>query len=117
MSWVTNAILCFGCEDTKFRLDEVNKLFEEDGVEGFVRADDPELPRGWYGGQKFLECDLAIGAFNYLSIEDLIEVIRLVDWENPEAVQLIIKDQEDYKFRIIDIFPEAQTAYEEEEYR
>lgn len=111
MSVVTNTILAYGCgerdgwrEKHTPMLDAVNRFFE--GSRGFVLANDVDNG-GWYGGTKFLECNLAVGAFNYLDLDGLIAHIRSLEWEDPEAVQLIVKEQEDDRFRIIDVFAAA----------
>ena len=52
-------------------LEKVNTFFEGQ-VKGFVSVEDEQLPRHWYGGGKYLECELAIGAFNHLDVEGLV---------------------------------------------
>ncbi len=79
---------------------------------GFVSVHDASLPRGWYGGSKHLECSLAIGAFNGLDIGELVEhlcnlcVSKVLD---PARTQLILKDQEDDKFHMINIDEEMEA--------
>jgi hypothetical protein len=98
MSYVTNIILHLPiCEEEK--IEEVNKFFDEK-EKGLVSLDDGKLPHGWYGGSKMLEANLYAGAFNYLSLEELMEYLRKIDWENPEEVQVMVKEQNDEVFRI-----------------
>lgn len=127
MSYVTNVILTWNAaepEEDKLFLDKVNKCFTlevgRDNIaaynqRGFVCVDDPTLPSGWYGGSKYLECGMAIGAFNYLSLERLVIHIENVEREINKGrdnrdpiiheIQLLVKDQNDSKFSIIDIGP------------
>ena len=64
MSYVTNVILYIGIlNDVDAKIKEVNAYFEDDSFNGLVSVEDEKLPNGWYGGSKYLECDLFIGAF------------------------------------------------------
>ena len=91
-------------EEEEERIIEVNKFFE--GGNGFVSCDDDSLPRGWYGGTKMLETNVYIGSFNYLNLSDLVEHLKTqVRWtDDPRNVQLIVQEQHDDKFRIIEPF-------------
>ncbi len=112
MSDVTNLIISFSViEDEKKRINEVNsfvnngrnfKIISVDFEEGKTWFGRKRRKR-WYGGSKVLETPLYIGAFNHLDKEGLVEHIRGIDWEEPENVQLIIKEQESDKFKIIEI--------------
>ncbi len=103
MSRVTNVVLHYSLESDKDfgskRIDQVNTFFEED-YPGFVHVDHPGA---WYGGTKALECNLAIGAFNHLFLEDLIEHLKLIDWEDPSTVQLFVLEEDETRFRLINI--------------
>ena len=66
-----------------------------------------------YGGGKFLECELAIGAFNYLDVEGLVrhlcplaDPINAADYLGVEELQLIVLEQEQGRFRMINITDE-----------
>lgn len=111
MSRVTNVILAHGdLGNPEARTEQINKFFaNEDGSPGggFVHVEDKGLPNGWYGGTKFLECELLLGAFNYLNLDKLIAHLRTIQWTFPDNVQLIVKGQDDDRFTTIDIFPEA----------
>ncbi len=104
MSRVTNLILYipYG-EQGLARLAEVNAYFERDKIRPLVWVDDPALPRGWYGGSKMLETPLFLGAFNYLDLRGFIDYLKTLPWECPEKVQLIVREQDDPGFRIIDL--------------
>ena len=122
MSWITNALLTWDSpqdEDDPFAdnaalsaetLARVNEFFrDEDGElvqRGFVSLKDPTLPRNWHGGSQSLECEMAVGAFNYLDLDGLTTHLRNLDWEASESVQLFVKDQQDDKFRLISVFEE-----------
>ncbi len=98
MSVVTNTILSYPIEEycpELERLLEVNRFFA--GSEGFVYCDD-------YGGTKMLETNIAIGAFNYLQLDELVKHLKGIKWEQPDGVQLIVQEQNDSRFRIINIF-------------
>lgn len=100
MSVVTNLILHIGIsEDEEERIKDVNKFFEDKN--GLVSLDDSKIPRGWYGGSKMLECNLYIGAFNYLDLDEFIKHCKNIKWEYPDEIQIIVKEQEDDLFRII----------------
>lgn len=91
MSVVSNVIFktALGDEDAVALL---NKNFEP-GVP-FVSCDDEKLPDGWYGGTKYLECEIYPAAFNYLDKDELVKIIEAIKWEFPESVQLFIQEQE-----------------------
>ena len=110
MSWVTNTILHFGCLDGDHEmhaLEHVNAFFKQrNDSQRFVSVQDESLPRDWYGGSKRLECSLAIGAFNHLEIGALVEhlcSLCAADKLDPVATQLILMDQEEEKFRVINL--------------
>jgi len=114
MSRVTNVILHVGLFDREL-VSKVNEFFERDGIKGFVSLEDGSLPQGWYGGTKFLEAAFSAGAFNHLDMHHLLAHIRSIEWSQPESVQLIVVDQEDYKCRLVDVFIVAQALYEQQE--
>lgn len=107
MSRVTNLVLCLqAVDDWVTRIDQVNRYF--DGAsKGLVSVDDPSLPRAWYGGTKFLEAGLYIGAYNHLDLQAFITHLRSIAWECPECVQLLVKEEEDERFRLVNVFEDA----------
>jgi hypothetical protein len=116
MSVVTNAILHYKRWYGPDFLDQVNTFFEG-RTKGFVSVHDEQLPRHWYGGGKYLECELAIGAFNYLDVGGLVRhlcslagPIAAAYHEGEEGLQLIVLEQEQRRFRIINIADEL-TKY------
>lgn len=111
MSDVTNVILrtplTVHTERNKIFESKINSFFDDE--KGFVYCDDDGLPSGWYGGTRFLEVNIWIGAFNYLYLDELEQHLKQIDWgvDYPEWIQLIVQRQEDNKFSIIEwqVFP------------
>lgn len=106
MSKVTNIIILTSIsEDVEFLKRKFNDF--KVGESGFVltSVDDDKLPDGWYGGSKKLEVEIFIAAYNNFNIDSLIQFMQLnVPWEDPESVQIAYKEQNDNKFKLIDIF-------------
>lgn len=115
MSWVTSLILNLGCGGIRGEelVEEVNGFFEQyhESGSGLVLVDDARLPPLWYGKQPF-PCRLAIGAFNHLDLDGLIQHLRTVQWPYPDQVQLIVKDEDDQRFHIIDIYSDTEAIGE-----
>lgn len=61
------------------------------------------------GGGKAVEADVWMAAFNGLEPTDLLNHLRTIEWDHPEDVQLIIKEQDDEQWRAVLVFPEAQV--------
>lgn len=55
------------------------------------------------GGNKCLEDDLFVGAFNYLDLENYIQKVRDVFKDDIGDVQLFVKEQDDEKWREVDL--------------
>lgn len=109
MSYVTNLILHMSIleeeneqeTDTKI-IEQVNKFFDEQGIRPLIGLHNTELlPGGWYGGQKYLECHVYVGAFNYLDLDGFLRHLQTVPFEEPEEVQVWIKDQHETSFRLV----------------
>ena len=109
MSFVTNILLCLGRDDARKaegKIADVNRFFDcawAYGGKGFVSLDDPALPKGWYGGSKYLEASVYAGAFNQLPLDSLIEHLRSIEWEEPHCIQLLVHEQDDERFRLINV--------------
>jgi hypothetical protein len=112
MSDVTNIILSFSvAEIESSRINEINTFANNGRGFNLVSADfeegrnfmGRENRNRWYGGSKMLETPLFVGAFNNLDINGLVEHLRSLNWEEPENVQLIVQEQHEYKFKIIEI--------------
>ena len=106
MSKVTNLILTISDLHDDDKLGQINS-FVYDGIQmNLVSAafDDDAVNRtSWYGGTRFLEAEIYIGAFNYFPLKDFINHLKQIKWENPNSVQLIVKEENDEKFRIIEL--------------
>lgn len=100
MSYVTNVLLGFDVlEDEDARIAEVNTFFSvERHRRGLVSL---EAPGDWYGGTKGFEHPLFVGAFNYFDEEGFLRHLRLLPWEYPEHVQVILCRQDDDVFSIV----------------
>jgi len=115
MSNVTNLLLHIGMlENEKARIQEVNNYFLQRETRPLISVGDEALPNGWYGGDKYLECHLYLGAFNYLHLNEFISHLKTITFEEPETVQLIVKEQSDDMFRIIRVFSEQEAQVREE---
>ncbi|MDX1954847.1 MAG: hypothetical protein SFU20_04885 [Chitinophagaceae bacterium] len=108
MSKVTNLIVTSSISEN---VDNLKSAFLKFLVNGrpfdLVSIENENAPQGWYGGSKFIEANIFIGAYNELNLEELIHFMRNdISWESPELVQLIFKKQNKFKFEVIDLFPE-----------
>jgi len=107
MSIVTNLILHFSIgEDQGARIKDVNSFRYRDIQLNLVSVDfnkDMEKGYSWYGGTKFLETPLYIGAFNHFDLRGFVDHLKKIRWEKPQCVQVIVKEQDDEKFRIIEL--------------
>jgi hypothetical protein len=111
MSNVTNLILHIGiAEDENQKIAEVNMFFDDQRP--LVSIKDESLPDGWYGGTKHLECNLYVGAFNYLNLERFVAHLKTIRWGEPEALQLIKEEGDDW-FSILNVYPEKQWEPEQ----
>lgn len=111
MSEVTNLIISFSiAEDESSRSSDLELFFNNGRGFKVTSADfeafndkEGENKKRWYAGEKCLETPLFIGAYNHLDLVGLIQHLKNIDWEEPENVQLIVKDQNSNKFKIIEI--------------
>jgi hypothetical protein len=104
MSSVTNVIL-------KTSLDEEEGILALNAtfVHGrpFISCDSVE-PMGdggrlGYGGNKQLECDIYLGAFNGVYVDEIRGAVAEIKWDRPECVQLFLQGEHDDKFREVDL--------------
>lgn len=107
MSEVTNLIITTSLSENANEVMNKMKSFSVNKNEfRIVSVADNSLPPCWYGGSKSLECNVFIGAYNYLDVIALLEFMRdEMQWKDPGSVQIIIQGQFDTKFKIIDLFP------------
>ena len=52
------------------------------------------------GGDKNMEVDVYMGAFNWLSTSELLEKFNSIEWKWPGHVQLMICEQDDDSFTV-----------------
>ena len=99
MSQVSNVFL-FACEwsdeEFKRRVEEVNSRIE--GPQGFL-----VIGNDVAGGDKCLEMDCAVAAFNYVGARALREAVEAVSWWRPESVQVLYCGQEDDHFEFLEL--------------
>ena len=53
------------------------------------------------GGNKNLECEVYIGAFNRFDEEKFVDELKMVKWKYPEELQVMVKRQDDDQFTTI----------------
>lgn len=116
MSWVTNILLSLETldADEDQKVAEINEFFSAPGHGGFVSLEDDSLPNGWYRSGKCLEAHLYLGVFNHLDLASLIAHIRSLEWPGPTSVQLLVKDQEETKFKAIDVVEHGWSDWQRE---
>lgn len=112
MSKVTNLIItCSSLDDGKDIIAVIEAFGKDRGGFSIPSVLDERLPQPWYGGTKYLECNILIGAYNHLDLEAFILFLReQVNWEAPDLVQLLVKEDEDLKFRLIDLINEEDQV-------
>ena len=108
MSVVTNLLIAFSCGERENEvLAQLRHHTHRGQAFSIVSVKSPALPPGWYGGRKHLETGLLVGAYNHLDLAALLAFMQQMEWKDPEDVQLIVKEQNTFKFRVIDLFPDA----------
>jgi len=108
VSVVTNLLIAFSSGEREDEvLAQLRKFMHRGQAFDIVSVKSSALPPGWYGGSKHLETGLLVGAYNHLDLAALLAFMQHMRWHDPEDVQLLVKEQEAFKFRVIDLFPEA----------
>jgi hypothetical protein len=59
-------------------------------------------------GDKELECDLWLAAFNHIDLADLKWAIETLPWDNPKVVQLFVKEEHDQTFREVGLWERSE---------
>lgn len=105
MSKVTNLILITSTmDDSEFTISSLEKFIIHGRPFNIKSIEDLTLPSGWYGGDKHMECNIFIGAYSSFPSNEFIDFIsNKVDWYLRENVQVLIKEDADTKFRLIEI--------------
>ncbi|WP_424001472.1 hypothetical protein [Maribacter sp. IgM3_T14_3] len=106
MSVVSNVILSFSVgEDESQRMKDVNEFDINGNKINLVSADfqrkENYEAKAWYGGSKYLEKPLYIGAYNNLNLNAFIDHLKTIIWDEPENVQLIINEQNEDLFKVV----------------
>ena len=106
MSQVTNLFLSFSVgENEEVMIKEVNSFLSFGKKINLVSIDFQKNAKyRWYGGTKFLEANLYVGAFNNFDLEGFINHLKKIKWDEPEIVQIILKEEFDERFKIIDLY-------------
>lgn len=104
MSVVTNILLTFSSFEEE--IDCVNSI---NNFEWFIQRsqklisiDDSHLNKGWYGGSKYFEAILYVGAFNHFDIEGFVNYLnQSVQFKYPQHVLLLVQGPMDDHFTCI----------------
>jgi len=110
MSKVTSLILATGLGEKVQYLENKIQQFDLNGSPFHLKwVEDKDLPKNWYAGSKLLTANLFLGAYNHLDLSKLITFLRNeIIWDSPSSVQLIVKEEGDLRFRLIDVFEETR---------
>lgn len=105
MSIVTNLIICCSSLENEIDIiDQFKKYIHNGNPFYIVSVEDEKLPKAWYGGAKYLECIVFLGAYNHLDLDRFLGFMKTeMSWEAPDLVQIIVKEENDIKFRLIDL--------------
>lgn len=102
MSEVTNVILTFSLieENNKNEaLAEINDYLIDKHYPPFVVLDDINNDLSpFIAGNKWLEAQICIGAFNHLNIPEFEQVIKMASWIYPEDVKVLLQTQDSNTF-------------------
>lgn len=106
MSRVTSLILTTSLgENIQYLLEKFSQFKLNDSEFYLKWVDDDDLPKKWYAGSKLLSANLFLGAYNHLDLSKLVDFLKKeIVWDSPHSVQLIVKEEEDLIFRLIDLF-------------
>ena len=118
MSYVTNILLAYSTADDQRPDLREHPIFERINAYlatvsqcGFVRPMDD----AWYGGTKCLTGSLLIGAFHTVSVESLVTFLQTLPWKYPSAVQLMVKGEDQVRYRLITVCAWAKAGCDEPE--
>jgi hypothetical protein len=105
MSIVTNIILtCSSGENTSEISSQLAGFTYNLNIPfNIVCVDDKKLPKGWYGGTKYIEGEIFIGAYNHLNLDEFVAFMKTVQWESPQNVRLFVKEQNDLTFKPVEL--------------
>jgi len=92
MSLVTNVLLLTFIEDKG--VEFVQSWLKSQSFPGLVEISE------YAGGNKMIEHEIWAGAFNFLDVEEFVNVVRSAKWDLPRDVQLLIKKENDDLFHL-----------------
>lgn len=95
MSRVTNIILTTACID-----DEILPALNAAWNVGVPFRDIGE----YAAGDKHTECNIYVGAFNHLVLEEFIKAIHAVPWQRPASVRLFVQEEEEEWFHQVAVW-------------
>lgn len=103
MSVVTNLIFAHHHEDERL-ITQVHGWFEKHAyTEGARLIDVNEAPlRSW----RAFEQPTLVGAFNHLDLGNFFLFVISLPWAEPENVQIIVKEEDDSRYRILTLVDE-----------
>lgn len=114
MSEITNVILTTsGSEGKAFA--EFERLMFPHGEPGLVSCKDKRFDPPWYGGDKYLEMDIRLGAFHEFDVERAIVALRQTPWYDAEMVQLFVCRGRDQRFTEVVWRDPADIARDDED--
>ena len=97
MSHVCNIVLLMSTleevDDRIPALERLNQWLSSQSKGQLHRVD------GYGSNSKVMECIVAIGAFNYLHLEEFLRVFRGAGWEDVEGLSLMVMDEGEERFR------------------
>jgi hypothetical protein len=98
VSVVTDIILVTAIEDGGFdgqhpNVDKMNEWFQARyrGAR-LVKVDQHG------GGNKAMQCDVFMGAINFLDVDALLAAFKAIEWQQHESVQLMLKQEHEERF-------------------
>lgn len=108
MSRITNLLIAFSSlEEEEQVLSQLRQHSDRGEPFHIVSMKDATLPVHWYGGSRNLQTGLLVGVYNHLDLPALLTFMQSMSWENPDEVQILIKEDEVRRFQLLDLFPEA----------
>ena len=113
MSQVSNIILTtsfledINDDDENPNVDKINKWFIDNNHKSkLINVSD------YSQSSKCIECQIFITTVNYLDHYALIDALNNIEWEYYDAVQLMIKGQEDHLFDVYSFFSKKNGGYD-----
>ncbi|GAA6623094.1 hypothetical protein [Scytonema sp. NUACC26] len=105
MSWVTDVLLVFNLGELYDDQDEpLEEVFPLNNINAWLQKHRKgtldNLNEHVSSGGKAMQACVYGGAFNFLKIDEFIEVVKLQPWKEPQNVQLLIHDEEDERFTL-----------------